>query len=218
MATWLCHLRVAERVLEKFDLPRSEFLAGNIAADCGTPDGSGGFDPPKEVTHWTHSGKAHCEYLRFAEEMLPSAAGEKQRAFLLGYFSHLIADVVWTQIINEPAKARYRDEYDADRTGYYRRAKAEWHANDLLFLEKHPDFAPLAELACVSVNSGILPYYKSDSVNVQIKNIAGAYSGSFGGCEFRYITPAQADGYVEAASDKICAELLRLGEKPRSAV
>ncbi len=213
MATWLCHLRVAERVLEKFDFPRSEFLAGNIAADCGTPDGSGGFDPPKEVTHWTHSGKGHCEYMRFAEEMLPRARDEKQRAFLLGYFSHLIADIVWTQLINEPAKARFRDEYDADKEDYYRRVKAEWYANDLLFLEEHPDFDLLRELASVTVDSSILPYYGSENVNIQIRNIAGVYSGSFCGCAFRYITPAQADDYVAAAAERICAELSGIGVK-----
>lgn len=213
MATWLCHLRVADEVLKKYDLPRREFLAGNIAPDCGLSDGKGGFDPPKEITHWTKGSKSKCEYLRFAEEMLHTARNKLERAFLLGYFSHLIADVVWTQVINEPEKARFRDEYDADRTGYYRRVKAEWYGNDLLFLEEHPNYAPMAELkSAEGIDSTILPYYGRDNVTVQIRNICLAYSGTYTG-GFHYLDRGDVDVFVKKAAEKISGELERLGAK-----
>lgn len=216
MATWLCHLRVADEVLKKFDLPRREFLAGNIAPDCGLPDGNGGFDPPKEITHLTSGSKSKCDYRRFAEETLPTARNEAERAFLLGYFSHLVADVVWTQVINEPEKARFRDEYTADREGYYRRVKAEWYGNDLLFLEAHPNYAPLEELKnAAGIDSSVLPYYGKDNVTVQIRNICAAYSGSYGG-GFKYLDRGDVDVFVEKASERICEELAKQGVKTRN--
>ena len=70
MATWLAHLRVAELILEGFHLPEEDFLVGNIAPDCGKPV-PGGFDPPKEVTHWTVTGsKGGCDYERFRRELI----------------------------------------------------------------------------------------------------------------------------------------------------
>lgn len=215
MATWLCHLRAADEVLKNFDIPRREFFAGNIAPDCGLPDAAGGFDPPKEVTHWTKGSKSRCEYHRFAVEMLPAAKNDAERAFLLGYFSHLIADVVWTQVINEPEKARFRDEYDADREGYYRRVKAEWYGNDLLFLAEHPFYTPLEELkSAAGIDGSILPYYGRDNVTVQINNIVDAYSGSYAG-GFHYLDRGDVDVFVEKAAEKISAELTALGVTQR---
>lgn len=50
MATWLAHLRVAELISAELRAPwlsEPDFLAGNVAPDCGIPV-PGGFDPPKE--------------------------------------------------------------------------------------------------------------------------------------------------------------------------
>ena len=85
MATWLAHLRVAELILEEFHFPEEDFLVGNIAPDCGEPV-PGGFDPPKEVTHWTVTGsKGGCDYERFRRELIAGRDLDPHTRALLTY-------------------------------------------------------------------------------------------------------------------------------------
>lgn len=220
MATWLAHLRVADRLLDKFGFPPHEFLAGNVAPDCGEPV-PGGFDPPKEITHWTDSGKAHCDYERFRRELLSQNTDPKERVFLTGYFCHLMADVLWVKLINEPTKQRFKALYTADREEYYRRVKPEWYANDFLFLKRHPEFRSF-RLFCEISEFPVkcLPYYRTDSVEKQIRNIQQYYLAPHSGVttvvpladripeEFVYLTPEQMDWWVEEAAERISQRLL----------
>lgn len=59
MATWIAHLRVAEKVLEKKLKVNDEcFTVGNIGPDSGIPnEDSSSFDPPRDITHWMEDGE-----------------------------------------------------------------------------------------------------------------------------------------------------------------
>lgn len=214
MATWINHLRVAALLLDRFPLSRRGFLAGSIAPDCGTEVGFGRYDPPKEVTHW-RSGELRCDYRAFGREMFPKAKGGEQRAFLLGYYCHLMEDCLWAEWVNEPAKRRFESEYLADRESYYRRAKSDWYDADALFLQKHPDFGAFGELGGITgFDSGIVPYYARDTVQRQIGFIVGFYRERVGidlsDRKFVYFTPAQADEYVTRAFESVSEELSRI--------
>lgn len=54
MASWVTHLMIADRVLEKFQgLDRHGFCVGNIAPDCNVENEDWTeFTPPRAVTHW----------------------------------------------------------------------------------------------------------------------------------------------------------------------
>ena len=54
MATWVTHLMIADRVLEKVPaLDRHFFCVGNIAPDCNVENEDWTvFTPSREVTHW----------------------------------------------------------------------------------------------------------------------------------------------------------------------
>lgn len=212
MATWLAHLRVAELILEEFHFPEEDFLVGNIAPDCGEPV-PGGFDPPKEVTHWTVTGsKGGCDYERFRRELIAGRElGPHTRALLIGYFCHLMADVLWVKLINEPCKALNHELYSSDREEYYRRVKPEWYANDHLFLLKNPGdeaFRKLCAIAEYPVEC--IPYYKPDNVEKQLHHIQRFYlEPPEYSAEFTYLTPAMMDAWVREASEII---MRRLGE------
>ncbi len=52
MATWMGHLRVAEKLLAYFpDLDPGQFAYGSLAPDLGKPLDDGKFYPPKGVSH-----------------------------------------------------------------------------------------------------------------------------------------------------------------------
>lgn len=212
MATWLAHLRTAELINAEFGFAQPDFCAGSIAPDCGIPV-PGGFDPPKEVTHWTSRGKGHCEYERFYREMLLNKSlGERERAFLLGYYCHLFADVLWVRLINEPCKELHRELYTSDREEYYRRVKPEWYANDHLYLHDHPECPAFRELCGItSYPVNCLPYYGEDYVERQIRNIQRFYSEPPEySTDFRFLTPQMMDDWVETASSQIIHRLKEL--------
>lgn len=212
MATWLAHLRVAEFILEGFHFPEADFLVGNIAPDCGEPV-PGGFDPPKEVTHWTVTGsKGSCDYERFRRELIAGRELDSStRAFLTGYFCHLMADVLWVKLINEPCKARNHELYSSDREEYYRRVKPEWYANDHLFLRGHPDDAAFRKLCAIAEYPvECIPYYKPDNVEKQLHHIQRFYlEPPEYSTEFTYLTQAMMDAWVRDAAEII---MQRLGE------
>lgn len=213
MATWLVHIRIADMLLNKFRLPRHDFLAGNIAPDCSFPDGNGGFDPPAAVTHWTKTGKkGDCDYAAFAEKMLPLARNEGERALLLGCYSHLITDCLWVRDIVNPAKLRFPELYQTRQNEFYRLAKADWYDNDAAFLAANPDYPALLELAEIrGYDSSVFPYYGRDNIQIQIEYILGFYrSKSYDGREFVYITTAQVDEFVLNAAGYIGEKLERI--------
>ncbi len=59
MGTWICHLRIAEKLLPHFpELDKTTFAFGNLAPDSGIPNETWTeFDPPKEVTHFLQKGE-----------------------------------------------------------------------------------------------------------------------------------------------------------------
>lgn len=213
MATWLAHLRVAEKINAEFHFPTQDFLAGNVAPDCGIPV-PGGFDPPKEVTHWTSHGKGHCEYDKFHKEMIfGKDLDERTQTFLLGYYCHLMADVLWVRLINDPCKRRERELYTSDREEYYRRVKPEWYANDHLYLRQHPDCAVFRDFCGIThYPVSCIPYYGADYVERQIRNIQQFYQNPQEcSVEFRYLTPDMMEEWVSRAASLISAQLTELG-------
>lgn len=213
MATWLVHLRIAERILNEIPLPRRDFLAGNIAPDCGFPDGNGGFDPPTSLTHWTKTGKKRdCDYTGFAEKMFPLAKNECERALMLGYYSHLVTDCLWTRDIDGPVRIIYSELYHDNRDEYYRLVKADWYDNDAMFLAENPDYPVLSELSEIrGYDSSIFPYYGRDNIQAQIVNIAAFYRDrKYDGREFVYITSPQISEFVINAAEDIAKRLKEL--------
>jgi len=97
MATWVTHLWVADRLMERFPrLHRRGFCVGSIAPDCNVENEDWtAFTPPRAVTHWMQgSRKSEADSDAFRNACLQDLAdaGEERQAFLLGYYAHLIAD------------------------------------------------------------------------------------------------------------------------------
>src|SRR5689334_3843633 len=106
MGTWICHLRIAEKLLPHFpELDRVAFTFGNLAPDSGIPNETWTvFDPPKEVTHFMEKGEAEdrirdLDYHReYVSNMVPNE-NIQQYSFRFGYFTHLICDILWMKYV-----------------------------------------------------------------------------------------------------------------------
>lgn len=99
MATWVTHLMIADGVLQQhLGIDRRGFCVGNIAPDCNVENEDWTvFTPSREITHWMQGKrKAVSDCDAFCDEFLlkriQHVKTEEEYAFLLGYYSHLIAD------------------------------------------------------------------------------------------------------------------------------
>ncbi len=210
MASWIIHLRIANALLHHLNVETSHFLAGNIAPDCGFALGNDCFDPPTSVTHFTSGGKQGCDFSRFWAQFGTDETNPDRLSFYLGYFAHLMTDVLWSEQINIPLKQRFAELYRTDRTEFYRRVKADWYDLDRLFLRKYPDFpAWQSFLRLTDYTNDFLPYYGNRHLPVQFANIQAFYAEDHADAdrEFPYLTARQAAAFVECAAEKIFCQL-----------
>ena len=203
MAMWGVHLRVARRFLEKIDKSHQrEFVIGNIAPDCGygKKDSLGEFTPPPEVTHWSPSGmKRDCRYKDFFDTFL-SGDRDDDFWFYLGYYVHLLTDIMWSVTMYMPTRIKYETEY-AKNPEFIKVIKKDWNDIDLLHLKK------LSEHPCLDIikNAGeikdYLTYYEKGQLTKQVKCIARYYENYENAekREYEYTTPAEISNFVECA-------------------
>ena len=90
MATWITHLMIADRVLERVpQLDKKGFCVGNIAPDCNVENEDWTqFVPSREVTHWMSADRkiaTDCErfYQEYIENRKHEIGSEQELAFLL---------------------------------------------------------------------------------------------------------------------------------------
>ncbi|MCM1193749.1 MAG: zinc dependent phospholipase C family protein [Butyrivibrio sp.] len=108
MASWVTHLMIADRVLDKAPaLDRHGFCVGNIAPDCNVENEDWTqFTPPREITHWMSAErKTASDCGRFYKEYIADRKQEIQTneeySFLMGYYSHLITDAEFQRYIRD---------------------------------------------------------------------------------------------------------------------
>lgn len=99
MATWVTHLMIADRVLDKVpELDRHGFCVGNIAPDCNVENEDWTqFTPSRAVTHWMSAERkvaSDCDrfYKEYFERRRQDIKTNEEYSFLMGYYSHLITD------------------------------------------------------------------------------------------------------------------------------
>lgn len=144
MATWLTHLRIAEKVKEKIaDISLSYLMMGSIAPDSGAPDETyRNYNPPKEVTHFKTkevAGKRKVDLEGYYEKYLTPqkiiTRSDNTRAFLWGYYFHLIADDAWVELV-APYKKTYESEKHEDKD-FVSVMREEMYALDFVYLDQN---------------------------------------------------------------------------------
>jgi hypothetical protein len=183
MGTWICHLRIAERLLVELpDLDEAAFTFGNIAPDSGVPNESWTvFDPPKEVTHFLRKGEGEhaIRDLEFYRAYLidPFVSADTARySFLLGYFFHLLADNLWALRIWRPSKL-YFDELVSAK-GELAASwdfKSDWYDLDHRYVRDHPDSLFWRVFLRAPLPAPYLPYLPETAIAQHIEYIRKFY-------------------------------------------
>ncbi len=115
-------MMVADSVMQKLPwLDRRGFCVGNIAPDCNIENEDWtSFTPSREVTHWMSGDKKiGTDAERFLSEYVLKRISKilsiEEYSFLLGYYSHLVADAEFQKMIRDPERvAEVWKRIDAD--------------------------------------------------------------------------------------------------------
>ena len=103
MASWMIHLRIADKLLDRIpDLSPIEFIMGNMAPDSGIPTEDGThFVPSTKISHYRvddGTGKKLILAHRYLEDhftpVIRNTCDPQQYAFHLGYYIHLLTDLI----------------------------------------------------------------------------------------------------------------------------
>lgn len=184
MASWIVHLRIADKLLDHIlGLDPAQFAIGNVAPDSGRPDENWeNFDPPVEATHFQPSDSAGkikvIEDLRFFREQMKdqvSLAEEPKRfSFLLGYFFHLVTDNLWSERIARPTHERYRQEFERD-AGFIWEVKKDWYGLDFTYVRTHPNSLFWTTFLNARYEQEFLEYFPPGAISEKLAYIREFY-------------------------------------------
>lgn len=211
MASWIIHFRIADGVIADLNLKTDigYFVVGNIAPDCGIPC-ENGYNPPSQVTHITKDkNKSGCNYQYIYENFIKGESDIKKKSFYLGYYVHLITDVLWSEFAIRPLDEE-RKNYGKDYKEFFKKVKSDWYNLDFKYF--HSDKRPASYEVFKKFGDFNEPYpefYKNNEINRQIENIVNFYENNFCPADkiFKYMTPESADKFVAMAVRRIVYDL-----------
>ncbi len=215
MATWGVHLRIARMFLDKIDkVHHREFIIGSVSPDCGygVKDSLGEFTPPPMVTHWSPSGmKRDCRYKDFYNTYL-TGDRDDDYWFYLGYYIHLLTDIMWSKMIYIPTTLKYASEYEKNPE-FLKVIKKDWNDIDVYFLRQLEETPVFDVLKNAGEIKRYLTYYDEEQLTKQVKFIVSYYENYIEVCdrEYLYTTPDEMANFVECAYEL----LYRIAEKQK---
>ena len=202
MATWMIHLRVADRLLDRIpDLEPIEFIMGNMAPDSGVPNKDWTqFSPSTAVSHFRRddgSGKKKIDLEPFRDRYFSPARRScytaRQDAFYLGYYTHLLTDICWSDWVAWPTRARFPD-------ASWGEIKKDWYDLDKLYLRNRPGFRAFrAYLGSVGFVNTYMDIFAPDAFDNRRSYITSFYLEEAEDLDraYTYLTEAEIDRFID---------------------
>ena len=216
MASWMVHLRIADKLLDKIPgLSPIEFIVGNMAPDSGVPNEDwSSFTPPYAVSHFkTGDEKAGPEAFaaKYFRPEQSSCYDERQFSFYLGYLSHLLTDRLWSEEIARPSFRKHIGDppYKGPKVA---QIKEDWYDLDYKYLRDHPGFRAFrAYLGAVGFRNDFMEEFTPDALDNRRIYITDFYLQGKENLdrEYPYLKEAEMDAFVLGAVEKISAILHR---------
>lgn len=222
MASWMVHLRIADRLLTEWDgLAATEFVVGNIAPDSGVPNADwSAYTPCKQISHFQRVGEDGNKYIStedFADKYFSPAQRDgydrKRYSFYLGYLVHLLTDRAWHELVFYPTVMRDREHYNDDRMGAIRKWKADWYDLDFLYLREHPDCRAFELYKnAVGFENRYMDEFARDAFDDRRQYITQFYGETRDNLDrdYPWLTKEQMDAFVDEACKRIIAEVARM--------
>jgi len=182
MGTWICHLRIAEKLLSHFpELDKTLFAFGNLAPDSGIPNETWTeFEPPKEVTHFLQKGEGEdmirdlVYYREYLANINPQDDIQKY-SFRFGYFTHLICDILWMKYLGSTTKTAFREMIAEDHLKAWDKIKDDWYGLDQLYNHAHPENLFWQVIHKTPSPPSYLPFVNEKALHQQYNHIRKFY-------------------------------------------
>ncbi len=214
MASWMVHLRIADRLLDILPgLSPIEFIVGNIAPDSGVPNEDwSAFTPDTSISHFKGTKKM-ADPDAFAAKYFTPALREgydaRHYSFYLGYLTHLMTDVLWVRKVFGPTKARFPDQFAAD-PNFLWTVKEDWYDLDYKYLRDHPGFRAFrVYLGAVGFPNAFMEEFSPDAFDNRRAYITDFYLQGKENLdrEYPYLKESEMDAFVEEGVKGILAWL-----------
>lgn len=130
-------------------------------------------------------------------------------SFYIGYYIHLLTDVLWVKKIANRIHEKWSDKFQED-PNFIWEVKNDWYDLDHLFLKKNPNFRSFQLFREIqSLNNIYLDYYSNDAFTKQISYITGFYSEEHNNLvrEYTYLAEDEMDNFVQEATKRIIEDL-----------
>jgi hypothetical protein len=183
MGTWISHLRIAENLLGHFPgLDEVTFTFGNLSPDSGIPNADWTqFDPPKEVTHFLHNGEGEhaihdLVYYRQYLAGVDPVSDLPLYSFRLGYFFHLICDIMWAKRVWAATQEQFKPLFDRNRREAVDIVKGDWYGLDQLYVRDHPEHIFWRVIMTNPFPPSYLPFVQVEALHHQYDHIRKFYS------------------------------------------
>ena len=211
MASWMVHLRIADKLLNKIPgLSPVEFIVGNIAPDSGVPNEDWSeFTPNTKISHFKGDGNIAVPEAYAAKYFTPAqqaGCNDRQYAFYLGYLTHLITDVLWIREIYAPSKVKFSELRESEGKNFIWKIKEDWYDLDFKYLRDHPGFRAFkVYLGAVGFVNEFMEEFSADAFDNRRQYITGWYLEGRDHLdrEYPYLTEAEMDGFVTQATAEI---------------
>ena len=213
MASWMVHLRIADKLLDQIpDLSPTEFIVGNIAPDSGVPNADwSAFSPPTTVSHFKTEGKkADPEAFAAKYFSTPWEYTQEQYSFYLGYLTHLMTDVLWSEQIARPSLDRAGKTDAPDREAYIWELKKDWYDLDFKYLRDHPYFRGFRLYQeAVDFCNNYMEEFSPDAFDNRRQYITSFYLEGREDLdrEYPYLTEREMDLFVDSSVHRILDSL-----------
>ena len=221
MASWMVHLRIADKLSAMIDnITVREFIIGNLAPDSGIPnDDWSSFCPPYDMSHFIVSDengrrrRSISTYISkyLSDEQINGYLPE-QYSFYLGYLAHLITDDLWVERVIDECAKKFPEEYAADKKAAVWRWKKDYYDLDAKYLRDNPDFHAFNVYASsVGFENKYLDFFSPDAFDNRREYIVSFYLEKRDDLDrdYKYFTESDMDDFVAEAPDEI---VKRLGE------
>lgn len=240
MATWITHLMVADSVMQKLPwLDRRGFCVGNIAPDCNIENEDWtAFTPSREVTHWMSGNKkVGGDAERFLEEYVLKRTinSNEEFSFLLGYYSHLVADAEFQRMTRDPERIRKsweRIDADPEISARAQGMERTWDSVKILiskkdrfreiysiegeYLRNNRTSGYLTEILTLKEFPDYIDYLPHGAIVRKIPKMTVRDELLQPIDKYISITPDEVEAFVAAAVDKVTERIKEIGDNHES--
>jgi hypothetical protein len=97
-------------------------------------------------------------------------------SFRLGYFFHLICDIMWAKRIGTATKQQFKGLFEMDKRKAVSAVKDDWYGLDQLYVRDHPEHIFWRVIMTNAYPPSYLPFVKDKALHHQFDHIRKFYS------------------------------------------